>query len=265
MALSFGLSVPEAPLVPAIDQMLKWVSNHVGTEVVRRDAANYEALANDMRKGELSLAWLPPVVFVRLGEEIALPLVSMRRGASTGFQTALVVNNGSPIQSVDQLTRARAAWVDPWSASGFVLPRIHLSLLGKDPRTVFRTESFHGSHYAAIRAVMDGAADVAGTYAHTGEDGEVKGGGWSDVGMGAIRVLKTLGEVPADLICVHRNVDPETRAKLLKAFMDVSADPQMRPLVKSIFGGEEFREGTTEGYDGLRKVVSEAESKGLFA
>lgn len=265
MALSFGLAVPEATLVPAIDQMLKWVSNRVGTDVVRSDASNYESLGREMKEGKLSLAWLPPVVFVRLGEEIALPLVSMKRGASTGFQTALVVKDASSIHSVEEMKGARAAWVDPWSASGFVLPRIHLSLLGTDPRTVFRTESFHGSHYAAIRAVMDGAADVAGTYAHTNENGEVKGGGWSDVGMGAIRVLKTLGEVPADLICVHRSVDPELRAKLRYAFMSVSRDELMRPLVKSIFGGEEFREGTSEGYDQLRQVVSEAEGRGLFA
>ena len=45
-----------------------------------------------------------------------------------------------------------------WSAAGFVLPRVKLALLGVDPRTVFRTEKFHGSHRAALQALVDGAS-----------------------------------------------------------------------------------------------------------
>ena len=55
---------------------------------------------------------------------------------------------------------------------GFVLPRVKLALLGVDPRTLFRTETFHGSgNCSAIKALLAGACDVAGTFATADKTG----------------------------------------------------------------------------------------------
>ena len=42
---------------------------------------------------------------------------------------------------------------------------------GVDPRTLSRTESFHGSHRSALKALLAGACDVARTCAGADADG----------------------------------------------------------------------------------------------
>src|SRR5205085_12236058 len=137
-------------------------------------------LAQDVRDAKVDIAWLPPIVYVRLADAV-VPLGSILRGGRLSFEAALVVPSASRIKSIEGLRGTRAGWVDPWSAAGFVLPRVKLALLGVDPRTVFRTEKFHGSHRAALQALAEGACDVVGTYARADDKGEVTEGAWSEI------------------------------------------------------------------------------------
>lgn len=263
--LSFGLVVQEkgSTLASHVDEMLAWVGRHAGLEVERRDSKSYEALANDVREGKLDVAWLPPIVYVRLAGAV-IPLGSILRGGRTAYEAALVVPKGSRIKSIEGLRGVRAGWVDPWSAAGFVLPRVKLALLGVDPRTIFRTETFHGSHRAALQALVDGACDVAGTYARAGDDGVVEGGAWSEIAGADVRVLATFGAIPPDVVAVRKGLDDEVRAKVLGSMRAACAADECKDVLRAIFGGHELREGLASGYASLESALEMATARGLF-
>lgn len=261
----FGLVVPPTAnlIAPRVDELTEWLGDEVGLQFTRRDSKSYESLAMAVREGKVDVAWLPPIVYVRIIEGVT-PLGSIQRGAKTSYEAALIVREDSKLRTIDSLRGARAGWVDPWSAAGFVLPRIKLSILGVDPRRLFRTEKFHGSHHAAIQALLEGACDVAGTYSRTDEKGEVVAGAWNEVEGADVRVLTTFGAIPPDVIAVRRNILPATHEKVLEGLRAASKSEEARPLLRAIFGGEELVEEIDKGYDSLRNALDGAISRGLF-
>ncbi len=263
----FGLVVPEhaiAQLAPKVDELAEWLGDEVGVDVIRRNAKSYESLARAVREGKVDLAWLPPIVYVRIIEGVN-PLGSILRGGSAHYDAALVVKTSSNIEDVDDLHGARAGWVDPWSAAGFVMPRLELASRGVDPRALFRTERFVGSHRAAIEAVMDGAVDVAGTFARPEKsDSTETSGGWSEVENADVRILGRFGQIPPDVLAVRRNLLPSTHEKILAALRAATKSEEARPLVKAVFGGEDLTESLDEGYEKLRSRLDSAIARGLF-
>lgn len=261
----FGLVVPSAgsDLPARVDGLAKMLGAHAGLEVEHYDAAGYETLATEVRAGRVDVAWLPPIVYVRLAD-VVTPIGSILRGGRSAYEAALVVKSDSRIKTIDGLRNTRAGWVDPWSAAGFVLPRVKLALLGVDPRTVFRTETFHGSHRAAMQALADGACDVAGTYARSDDKGKVIAGAWSEIEGAEVRVLATFGAIPPDVIAVRRGFPEEDRVKILEALRAACAEEATRAVLREIFNGDELREGLVSGYDALKSALDMATARGLF-
>jgi phosphate/phosphite/phosphonate ABC transporter binding protein len=265
--LVFGLARPPggAPVEPALSTFLGWVGERVGVEIESREIASYQALARLMVARELDLAWLPPIAFARIERDTIDVLVTSGRGKHEGFESVLIVRRDSGVRTFEGLRGARVAWVDPWSASGYVLPRINLAVRGIDPRELFADEKFYGSHRAAITAMLDGKADVTGTYAARAERGKVRDGGWSRLTPDStIRVLGTFGAIPADVVAVRSGLDDKVRRPLARAFVDACHHEDMQPLVLELFGVREFKRGKSSSYDGLRKAVESAMVRGLL-
>jgi phosphonate transport system substrate-binding protein len=271
--LVFGLAVPESAVAfdTGVGTLIRWIGARAGLDLVRFQVPSYESLAQQMIDGALQIAWLPPIVFVQLERDgVVAPLVTSQRTAGAEYQSVLVVRRSSPITTLDGLRGASAAWVDPLSASGYVLPRLQLAAVGIDPRTVFGAERFFGSHGAAVRAVIDGKADVAATFGGI-DAGPVSRRGWSDppppnTGLDGdgLRVLVAFGAIPVDVIAVRHDVPLRQRAPLANALVEACDDPLMSPIARRIFGVEAF---TTDGfatYDGLRRTLDAAAARGLL-
>lgn len=261
----FGLVVPAAgsDLPARVGRLTKLVGDHAGIEVALFEAPSYEALATEVREGRVDIAWLPPIVFVRLGDAVT-SIGSILRGGKSAYEAALVVRSDSRVRSIEGLRGTRAGWVDPWSAAGFVLPRVNLALLGVDPRSVFRTETFHGSHRAAIEALIEGACDVVGTYARGDAGGADSSGAWSEVVGADVRVLATFGAIPPDVIGVRKGYPEEGRTKVIEALRAARSEESTRTVLREIFGGDELREGPASGYDALKSALDMATARALF-
>ncbi len=244
-----------------------WLGREVGLRISPRVALSYEELARMFRAGEVDLAWLPPIVFVRLEHDaIAVPLVSHQRATQSSYESVLIVRADSKIRTLDGLRGMRAGWVDPWSAAGYVLPRIKLAALGVDPRTLFLDEKFFGSHDAVVRALLKGKVDVGGTFARLDRNGTVARGGWSEVkeADGMVRVLTTFGPIPSDVTVARTSLPVEQRQALAHAMVKASREDSVKDVVHQIFGVEEFREDSIPSYETLRRALDGARVRGLI-
>lgn len=257
----FGLVVPAAKDAERIEALTKLLGETANLTVERYHAPSYEALATEVREGRVDVAWLPPIVYVRLAD-VVTALGSIERGGQSTYEAALVVRGDSRIKTLDALRGTRAGWVDPWSAAGFVMPRMKLALLGIDPRTVFRTETFHGSHRATMQALADGACDVAGAYARADEKGNVSSGAWSEVEGADVRVLATFGAIPPDVIAARKDLPDHDR--LSAAMRSLSTTEASRAIVHAVFDGDVGLGGLADGYEALEKALTMASGRGLF-
>ena len=140
------------------------------------------------------------------------------------------MRDDSTLMDIADLRGKRAAWVDAWSAAGYVIPRLRLRLSGADVSTLFREEHFYGTHSAAVRAVLDGEADVAGTYAQTDESGRVVDGPWTEIEGARVRVLVTFGDIPADVFAVTPAVPETLRTRLFDVQSILNPETRNREL-----------------------------------
>jgi ABC-type phosphate/phosphonate transport system substrate-binding protein len=267
-AISFGLmwQKKDEPVGHDFAEFTAWLSRASGVPLVPRCALSYEELDRIIGAGEVGVAWVPPIVYLRLERAGAVdPLVTHTRAAGVTYESVLIVHTDSNIRALDGLRGARAAWVDPWSAAGYVLPRIKLATLGMDPRETFREERFCGSHDAAVRAVLDRSADVAGTYARRNAEGNLVRAGWTEMpeAGGRVHVLTSFGPIPGDLIVAHRSLAARPRQALVKALLSVEKDA-IAPLVRKIFGIQRFREGGVPSFGALRRALDGAVARGLW-
>ncbi len=261
----FGLVAP-SPNEEAsrrVGLVAKAIGEHASVELAPEPCPTYEALAERVKTGELEAAWLPPIVYVRVGTAME-SLGWVDRGNDAGYEAALVVREDSGIESVDSLRGTRAGWVDPWSAAGFVMPRVKLALVGVDPRTLFRTERFHGSHRAAVEALVEGACDVIGTHAQANKEGVIASGAWKEITDAPVRVLATFGAIPPDVVAVRKDVPAALRSALLEGFRRTAEDEQAKADLAAMFGGTSLREGRPQGYAALESALLLATSRGLF-
>jgi phosphate/phosphite/phosphonate ABC transporter binding protein len=265
--LVFGLVAADANVLTAFDELASWIrsngSERTSLDLECRMLPTYQALAESVREGSSDVAWLPPVVHAWLAEAVT-PLGSIVRAGSTSYSAALVVRRDAKIESLADLASARAGWVDPWSAAGYVVPRIELARAGIDPTVVFKTETFYGSHREALLALARGDCDVAGTYARppSGDEGRIEGA-WSELDID-VRVLATFGAIPPDVVAARRNLDPASYERVRDAFRRASSDVAARPLFRAVFGGDELREGIEPGHEALRRAFERATARGLF-
>jgi ABC-type phosphate/phosphonate transport system substrate-binding protein len=139
---------------------------------------------------------------------------------------------------------------------------VNLSLQGIDPRELFRTEAFYGSHRSALAALTSGKCDVTGTYARADDSGHVTSGAWTEHGGAEVRVIATFGAIPPDVIAVRSAIAEGVRAPALSALKSICTD--QKDLARSIFGGDDLREGLAPGYESLKGALEMATSRGIF-
>jgi phosphate/phosphite/phosphonate ABC transporter binding protein len=258
-----GADSAREPLV----EFVTWMGERAEIEISTKAIASYAALAKRIREGAIDVAWLPPVLYVALERDgIVTPLVSNHRAGEAAFHGVLLVRATAPVHTLDGLRGMRVAWVDPCSASGYVMPRIQLAALGIDPRTTFAEEIFTGSHDAAVRAVVEAEADVTATFARIDGAGHVTSGSWSQVpeARAQVRVLWTLGAIPSDVIAARTAYPAGLRERIADAFVASTNDPRIAPVARRLFGVEEFRRGHMRSYASLRRTIEKASANALI-
>jgi phosphate/phosphite/phosphonate ABC transporter binding protein len=270
--LVFGYAARAEP--PAAKQKMRTfaalLGKMAGVDVNPDPSDSYEELAKRAYKRAVDLAWMPPLPFIALErKKRAIPLVTHHRGGSTQFHAVIVVRGDTRIRSPQGLKGKRAAWVDPHSAAGFVVPRVQLAALGLDPRTSFAEERFYGTHEAVIRAVVGGRADFGATYARVDRAGEVVHGPWADLpgAEEATRVLAAFGSIPSDVLVARSDLDDDVRERVTRALRGICHDVEGSMLVRDIFGVHEFRPWTAAidaRYEPLRSLAADAHASGLL-
>jgi phosphonate transport system substrate-binding protein len=143
----------------------------------------------------------------------------------------------------------RAAWVDPHSVAGHLLPKAHLRAKRHVVEHFFVGEVFYGSYGAALQAVIDGHADVAGVHVIPGDakslavalEAHLAG---ASANLAAIEVT---AEVPGDGIAARGDLDA---ASVLAALGALPA-----ALVDDLFKAERFEKGTPGAYRALYAIA----------
>lgn len=165
-----------------------------------------------------ALAWAPSFVaagVVRLG--LGTPLVAAAYGAP---RSAVLVAQ-EHVQGVADLAGRRIGWVSRHSVTGHHVPRLYLESFGIDVDVLFASQSYLGSHAAAVEALLQGEVDVVAT--HSGRVLSV-------LREGVSRLLVSIGPIPHDVVLAGTGVGALERELLARGLLAVGATHRFRFL-----------------------------------
>lgn len=241
------------------------LSRAVGAVFYPHHALSYRELASGLERGELGLAWTPPVTAIEILDlKLATLLVTPVRRGSTLYHSAMLVRPGGPA-TVAELKGKRVAWVDRESAAGHLVPKMHLATLGCDPGSFFAQEIFAGSHIGVVEALVSGRVDGCATFCKLDGGGRPVQGGWTGSDGKAIRpveVLVTIGPVPNDAIMASSTLDAELRSRILRWFLDPPA-PRAKQLLADLVRAESCLAVGPAHYEPLRRLMQQSAARGI--
>jgi phosphonate transport system substrate-binding protein len=227
----------DGPTHGRLEQLCEALTIAAEIRVVPHVVSSYGDLLAGLHWGEIQLAWLPPMVALRaITRGGAVPMVAPIRAGSAWYWTSLFVRSDSRVQDLAELAGARAAWVDHYSAAGYLVIRASLRKQGLDFSKAFSEERFHGTHDAVARAVAEGGADVGATYSHFDDAGRIRNAGW---GRTSVRVLKSAGPIPSDVLAASSLLAPATM-QLLTDTLTASGHADVQRTARDLFGSTGF-------------------------
>ncbi|MBL8603260.1 MAG: phosphonate ABC transporter, permease protein PhnE [Myxococcales bacterium] len=259
IVLGFNPAENAQTLQRAADALAEALSERVHLPVRATVTLDYTTLVEAMRSEHVHFAWLTPSPLV-LAERlfpVRVLLTQVRRGQPS-YYSALVVQEGSRFQRVEDLQGASIAWVDPTSTSGYIIPRYLLAQRGFDPSTFFARQLFAGQHDAAVIAVQRGQVDVAAVWANPPAEG---GGAWTrylEHRPGPrLRPLLMSPPVPSDAIATKATwaqSHPRLVRSVSEALVAIGQSAEGRGLLRRLNATDGFVPADTAHYELVRRA-----------
>lgn len=172
----------------------------------------------------IDFAMLTPIVHLHASD--TLPVKTLGYGVYPNGQfsyRAVLLARKDGVKSLKELSGKKIGFVDPYSASGYVYPKLMLTEAGVPPKSV--EDVFLRNHVDALKALDAGQVDAAATYDMVFD--EAKTGKKLD----DYTVLATSDPIPSDAFVATAKVDDATAKKvsaLLLAFYGArKSDPAL--------------------------------------
>ncbi len=260
VAKAAGVTTPDA----IVAELCAFASKAAGEKFVPHVAGSYRELADGLVTGAIGIAWLPPIVTVEAMERGAAAVLALpaRKGLAS-YHTAFITRRGGP-RTLAECSGRSVAWVDRESASGYVIPRLHLASLGLEPTKLFARETFVGTHPAVVDAVLASRVDVGVTFVNFEPGGKgIQNAGWTDADgkiERPVQLIETAGPIPNDAIVATTKLPVTVRSTLTRWLLQI--EPTERDLFHRLVRATEFRVIPDAHFDPLRHMIRTARVRG---
>ncbi|MDC0748141.1 phosphate/phosphite/phosphonate ABC transporter substrate-binding protein [Polyangium mundeleinium] len=227
----------------------------------------YSTINSMLQTGAVELGFICGLPYTVLRDEptpraelLGAPIMTYPRyGGRAVYFADLVVRNGSPYHSLDDLRGRTLVYNDERSHTGYNAPRHRLmergfasGFFGKIVRS--------GSHEESIRMVAAGEADASWVDSLVLDyDRERRIGR-----AGEVRVLESLGPMTVSPVVVSPDLPAELRAALRRTLLGMHQEPEGKRLLDAAFIAR-FVKVEDADYDDHRSMKTAAEKAGIVA
>lgn len=248
-------------LIPADDaaEMLKsyepvqeYLSDELGIPVEIQVTADYTAAIEAMRSDHIDMAWFGPFSYIIAANVADAEAIVNGVKTSTGkadYQSVIVANVNSGIESLADLKDKSFAFVDPASTSGNLMPRKMLIESGINPDEDFSQSYYAGTHNAVMYAVANGKVDAGATgdnvYERMVDAGEID----STVN----KIIYTSEPIPGSPIVVRGDLSEDLKQKITNAL--VNMNEQQIHKVDGWGGIQSYQKVSDSDYDVIRAIA----------
>ncbi len=247
--IRFGIlpRLPPAEITAMFTPLAEHLTRETGRKVRLVIADDFAGFKDQVRGGEIDLAFSNPLVYVQLKRHLDLQPLGLgaeKRGGAR-FRGAIVVRKDSAIFDVSELRGKKIVFVDEDSLGGYVSQALLLKKEGLDVRRDLVLLPFARSHDKVTRAVFDRVADAGGVR----EDDLEKMQGKVDLWQ--LKVLAYSEYFPNWPFYAGAHVDAPTREAIRAALLKLKpGDPALEAAHLIVIAPV-----TDKEYDGLRAAA----------
>lgn len=144
--------------------MMAYMEKQLGVKVTLRIAADYAAVIEGQRAGQIHVGQYGPASFARAlmtGAQVEAFAQDVNQDGTKGYYSVLWVKKDNAATKIEDLKGKNLCLVDPNSTSGNNVPRYAMNKLGIEPEKFFANVVYAGSHENAIIGVQQGTCDAA--------------------------------------------------------------------------------------------------------
>lgn len=235
-------------MIESSKEVIAQLEQKLGMKVKPFVAADYNGVIEALRSKKLDVAYLGPFSYI-LANEVANTeafSVAVTKKAGTAFYHSIIITRkDSGIETIKDLKKSTFAFVDPSSASGHLFPKAGLAKEGVETDKYFSRVFFSGSHDASILSVLNKKVKAAAVADRIFEEAAKKG----LIKKEDFNVIWTSQGIPESPMTRRKDLSPELKAKLDKAFSEVKGLPwgDQGEL-------EQFAPTTDSAYDVVREA-----------
>ncbi len=208
----------EAQLRRLYSPLIEYLVKKVGLETQLVVPSSYADLETKFAQGEIDLALLGGLTFLRLRESPGADALVMR-DVDTRFTSYFVVAAGDPASSVSELAGRRLAFGSKLSTSGHLMPRYYLRKEGIEPETFFESVSYTGAHDLSALSIGQAKADIAAVNAQV-VDAMLASGRLNEA---EVRILWETPPYPDYVWAIRTDIQEKQRQTILDAFLSLTA------------------------------------------
>lgn len=245
-AIRFGSVAMDIPAVMhrRLTPLTQYLSKKLDRPVTLRLAEDMPSAIRDVAEGQVDLAYLTPVAYLKAHAAGQVRLVAKTITDGKGsFKLMIVVRSDSPIKTIADLRGKKFAFGD----RAALLQRAVVVGAGVKLDTL-KAYDFLGHYDNIVRAVLHGEYDAGilkDTMAYK----------WKDKG---IRILYASEDLPPYNIAASKNVSDKLLAKLKAAFLNLDPNnPEHMRIIKTLDKNYDgFAVTSDHEYDIVRKLIA---------
>jgi phosphonate transport system substrate-binding protein len=251
--------------IQRVQPLKHYLENTLHMRVEMVETTNYGVVIEAFRAHKIDGASISPFSYVLATQKTPIEAIVMHGGENGGpaaYTGSLAVPGNSPFHSIqDVIKHAKEltiSFVDPASASGFLVENAYLQSLGLDPQKAFRKVLFTQNHLASVMTLKAGKVDV-------GAVNERMMSRWIQSGKlkpNDIRILWTSPSIPNQPIAVSKTLPAEFKEEIRRAFLDMYQKDRkaFEAQVPKTFAGlgslrQPYIRADDFMFDGLRKMA----------
>lgn len=234
-----------------------YLSGRLPVTVEFRDDIDWQEAYRLVEAGEMDLAWICGMPYVRLADRpnppveiLAAPVMAGGRYADRPvYFSDVVVRRDSPFHSFADLRGASWAYNEPGSQSGYHVTRYRLATMGEE-WSFFGRLVGSGAHRRSLKMIVDGEIDASAIDSTVlewvlSQQPEVRD---------AIRIIDTLGPSPIPPWVMSRETAAEHGEALRQALVEMHQTAEGRQLL-AVGGIGRFAAVSDTDYDPIRQMA----------
>lgn len=204
---------------------MEYLSKELGVKVTLRVAADYAAVIEGQKSGQIHIGDYGPSSYVRAhtvsnGGVDAFATMRAADG-STGYFAVAYAKTSAAGAKLEDFKGKNLCLVDPNSTSGFNVPMFAMSKASITPSAFFGKVVNAGSHENAVMAVNQGTCDIAFNWWNSEDDSNLTR--MANKGMVKKDDFKTVfksEKIPGSPYAVLTSMPADLKAAIAKAFFD---------------------------------------------